>query len=134
MKNIYFSLLCSLLQIPIVATAQDSYLCVSEASGSVFYNESQKKWEGTAFSTNNEKIILTKKNGKWKFKNFGYSFENDCGEMNEFGTFRCNIIFGEFLFNSKTKRYLKSYAVGYVDGNDNNNNTPAVTIGKCSPL
>lgn len=120
--------------IPIPALAQDSYLCVSEAIGGIAYDSSTRKWEGTKFKNKNEKIILVKKNGVWKLKDFGSTFENDCGKMNEFGTFRCDILFGEFLFNSKTKRFLKSYLVGYVSGEDNNNDTPAVMAGTCSPL
>ena len=79
-------------------------------------------------------LIQRKKNGKWKVKDFGSSIEEDCDEPNKVGSFRCEIFFGEFLVNLKTKRFLKSYLFGYIDGNDNNNNTPAVTIGKCSPL
>lgn len=120
--------------LPTPTMAQDSYLCISEAMGGVAYDSSTRKWEGTKFKNSNEKIILIKKNGVWKLKNFGSTFEKDCGKMNEFGTFRCNILFGEFLFNSKTKRFLKSFVAGYVDGEDNNDNTPAVMAGTCSPL
>ncbi len=134
MKNLYYFIIFWLLNTPLNSIAQDSYLCVSEASGGVAYDSNQKKWIGTKFRTENEKIILIKKDSQWKLKDFGFSFENDCGEISEYGTLRCNIAFGEFLFNSKTRRYLKSYTVGYVDGRDNNNDTPAVTIGKCSPL
>lgn len=138
MKNLkkYLTLLAlaALGYIPSVTMAQDSYLCVSEAMGGIAYDSSTRKWEGAKFTNSNEKIILVKKNGVWKLRNFGSTFENECGKMNEFGTFRCNILFGEFLFNSKTKRFLKSYVVGYVSGEDNNDNTPAVMAGVCSPL
>jgi hypothetical protein len=134
LKNSYYLIIFWILNIPLNSIAQDSYLCISEASGGVAYNSNQNKWEGTKFKTENEKIILIKKNSQWKLKEFGHSFENDCSEMSEYGILRCQISFGEFIFNSKTKRYLESYILGYIDGKDNNKNTPSVTIGKCSPL
>jgi len=54
--------------------------------------------------------------------------------MNEYGIFRCNMILGEFIFNSKSKRFIKTYTAGYLSGQDNNDNTPYVMIGTCSPL
>lgn len=114
--------------------AQESYLCISEAIGGVSYDANKKRWEGTKFTNSNEKSLLTKKNGTWKYKDFGSSAESDCGKFNDFGAIRCNILFGEFIFNFKTKRFTKSYLVGYVNGDDNNENTPAVMIGSCSQL
>jgi len=118
--------------IPSLVSAQENYLCVSEAIGGVAYNSTEKKWEGTKFKNSSEKIIITKTNGIWKYKEFGATFEEDCGKSNEYGNFRCSIFFGEFVFNSKTKRFIKTYTAGYVGGEDNNNNTPAIMIGTCS--
>ena len=39
----------------------------------------------------------------------------------------------EVVLNTKSLRFLWSYRVGYIDGRDDNQNTPAIGIGKCSP-
>lgn len=59
-------------------------------------------------------------------------------------THRCPPIVGEqvacgglgmgFVFNRATLRYQEYYGFGYVDGGDSPENTPAIEIGKCSPL
>ena len=132
MNKIYFifALLFFLTSVP--ARSQESYLCVSEASGGVAYDSSQKKWKGTKFSNPNDKIIISKKNGKWKMKDFGSKFEDDCGELTKSGSLGCSNVFGDLIFNLNTKRYMKSYFIGYIDGKDNIENTPSITIGTCS--
>ncbi len=40
--------------------------------------------------------------------------------------------FGWLIFNKETLRFADYYAFGYTDGVDNNDNTPAVTVGKCT--
>ncbi len=51
---------------------------------------------------------------------------------------RTNEIYCDGLFtlrmNKETLRFLYSYFYGYTDGVDNNANTPALAIGKCTPL
>lgn len=39
-----------------------------------------------------------------------------------------------FIVNFKTLRYQETYGIGYLDGEDKPGNTPAISIGKCSPL
>ncbi len=134
MKKFYLLLIYLILNIPTIATAQDSYLCVSEAIGGISYDAARKKWEGTKITNDNNKLIITKKNNLWKLKEFGGSTEFDCDEPRKTGSFRCEIFFGEFLFNPKTKRFLQTFIFGYIDGKDNNENTPSIIIGKCSPL
>jgi hypothetical protein len=132
MKKIFFTILVIFYSNTL--NAQESYLCISEAIGGVAYDSSLNKWDGTKFSNNNHKIILKKKNGSWKYADFGNNFEESCDKMNEYGIFRCNMILGEFIFNSKSKRFIKTYTAGYLSGQDNNDNTPYVMIGTCSPL
>lgn len=116
------------------AYAQEGYFCVSEAAGGVSYEKSINKWKGTAFKTNNDKILITKKNNKWVMKQFDLSIENDCSSPNEYGVMKCEKFFGTLIFNTKTLRYLSTYTAGYIDGVDKNDNTPSVEIGACTKL
>ncbi len=116
-----------------IARAQEIYLCVSEATGGVSFDRNSQKWQGTALRNNN-KILINKKNNKWTMKGFDSSLENECTQPNEYGVMSCNKILGEFNFNIKTRRYISTYVAGYIDGSNNNDNTPAVEIGVCSKL
>jgi hypothetical protein len=114
--------------------AQESYLCVSEASGGVAYEKNINKWKGTVFRTKNEKILITSKNNKWVMRKFESTIEVDCNAPSNYGVMRCSDIFGTLIFNMVTRRYLSSYLAGYTDGSDNNDNTPNIEIGVCTKL
>jgi hypothetical protein len=116
------------------AWSQDKYVCVSEAIGGVSFNTNSQKWESTKFSNNGEKFILSSRNGEWSIKEFGRKHEDKCGKMQENGHLSCRIIFGDFIFNLETKRFLKTYLSGYVFGEDTNENTPAIIIGTCEKV
>lgn len=117
-----------------VANAQEGYLCVSEAAGGVSFDKNSQKWRSTVFRNDNKKILINKKNNQWTMKAFDNSFETDCTPPNEYGYMFCNKLFGELKFNTKNRRYISTYLFGYIDGSDNNDNTPAVEIGVCSKL
>ena len=48
--------------------------------------------------------------------------------------FSCNAYNHEYQFNLKAHRYLAAYLVGYVDGEDVNDDTPSVTAGVCTKI
>ncbi len=50
------------------------------------------------------------------------------------GSFSCRVIGGDLDVNLSNGRFLQSYVWGYVDGEDNNDNTPNIEIGKCSRI
>ncbi len=116
-----------------IASAQDVYLCVGDAAGGVSFDGNSQKWKGAALRTSS-KILVNKKNNKWTMKEFDSSLENECTQPNEYGVMSCNKIFGEFHFSTKTRRYISTYIAGYIDGRNNNDNTPYVEIGVCSKL
>lgn len=134
MKKYILITICLASLISTQSKAQESYLCISEAIGGVAYDDTTRKWVGTKFTNTNEKILISKKNEVWKFKIFNGTYEEKCGKMNEYGIIRCDIIGGDFIFNKKTKRFIKTHINGYISGIDNNDNTPAVIIGSCSQL
>jgi hypothetical protein len=117
-----------------IANAQEGYLCISEASGGVSFEKTQKKWQGSVFRNKNDKILIVKKNNRWTMKGFDSTFESDCTQPNDYGIMSCNKIFGEFNFNTKNRRYISTYIAGYIDGVDNNDNTPHIEIGICTKL
>lgn len=124
----------SILFLSCSAVAQEQYLCVSHAAGGVRYDSAAKNWVSTKFKNDDSKYLVIQKNNKWIMKIFGKNYENECGSMSEYGILRCEPFFGEFVFNKKTKRYLKTYIAGFIDGSDGNDNTPLVEVGYCSPL
>lgn len=50
------------------------------------------------------------------------------------GFFSCRLWVGELKVSLENGRFLKTYSSGYVDGVNNNDNTPHVEIGTCSKL
>lgn len=114
--------------------AQEQYLCVSHAAGGVNYDSAVRNWTPAKFKNDDAKYLIVQKNNKWAMKTFGNNFDFDCGSMNEYNILRCEPFYGEFIFNKKTKRYMKTYTAGFIDGRDNNENTPLIEVGYCSPL
>ena len=125
-------LMLLILFITPIANAQNSYLCISDKSTGFTFNSNSKSWTQTTF--NDTKYLLTKSNNGWEWKDFGSTFGWECGAFTDAGLINCSNYSGSVLFNKTNLRFLKTYILGYVDGTDNQNNTPAIVIGKCSPL
>ena len=54
--------------------------------------------------------------------------------IGENGVFRCEATLYEYIINLETLRFLEVYARGYVDGRDEEGNSPSITVGKCSRI
>lgn len=84
-----------------------------------------------------EKYLIKNKESSWEWSKFGeknsYKFCKVDNSYN-FDKVKCWTFGGELIFNPKTLRYIHTYLHGYISGEDNNDNTPTITIGKCSPL
>jgi hypothetical protein len=111
----------------------ESYLCIPDRATGFGFNKYQKSWVPLVFNVE-QKILLKKTDRGWEWSEFGSKYGKLCGEMNEFGGLRCDLFFGEVLFNKNSLRYLETYIAGYVSGEDNNDNTPSITIGRCTPF
>ncbi|WP_157953873.1 hypothetical protein [Microbulbifer sp. A4B17] len=48
--------------------------------------------------------------------------------------FICHVGVGEFFFSPESGRFIKTYTAGYWNGENNNENTPNVTRGRCSKI
>jgi hypothetical protein len=120
--------------IPLCAYSQSSYLCIADATTGFRYDNNSKEWVKTSFKTADEKYILKKNQEGWEWLEFGSKTGMQCGEINEYGWLHCTLWVGSLKFNKNNLRYLRTYDAGYVDGKNNNDNTPVISIGKCSPL
>lgn len=122
------------------AQAADRFFCVGDqASGFVLENG---KWRTATFNTKDDKYVVERippfqglggETLTWAVKRMGQS--SDVFQCRESGEDRiiCGGLGYGFVFNPKTLRYLEFYGLGYVDG-DAPNNTPAITLGTCTPL
>lgn len=122
-----------------------TYLCIADKATGFSYKEKYQKWDSANFNVSDVKYIITKSkpllisenNQKevWAIKHFGdesvFAYSKE-----DFSNKDIIIIRGgyEFFINKISLRYLKIYNQGYWDGKDNNDNTPHMEIGKCSPL
>ena len=139
-------LLCCLLTT--LASADDSYLCVSDMSTGFRYNKALDKWEIANFITDEDKYIVSRsidKNIAWEVKRIGESSELAfCKkDFNKYGFLYCesNII---FKMNKLNLRFLKIYPTGYYNSSSKNNqdivlykdgsSKPYIEIGRCSPV
>jgi hypothetical protein len=130
-----------LFMLPGVSIA-DQWLCVAEDSNGFFYDESSKKWARSGFYINDHKYIVKPSTGRYKYTitklgNKFSTFACDAG-FNDHGMLDCETsadsLYGVYKFfkmNHLTGRFTLYYMAGYLQG-DNNDDSPSVTIGKCS--
>lgn len=139
MKNI-IGLLLVLFSSTAVA---EKWVCIPEqATG---FNYINGKWQALSGKADNKYIIRAANNEELKrHKNtldskyvvmpFGSNIPLPCrGNFHE-GVITCSYFDTHIRFNRDNNRFLSVYHTGYVDGIDTNDNSPHMTIGKCSPL
>lgn len=130
------------------ASAEDRFLCISDVASGVAFNKNPGRWVGTTFMAGS-KFILRRiapsedrmpaaDRGKWAVLTFGQEMPLTlCGdEAWHNGIFACDD-FEDFLFSRETLRFQYIYKYGYVHGDgiqDSDADTPAISIGVCSPF
>lgn len=126
------------------------------------FRAEQKRWVGAVLHPA-EKFVLRLKyldtqvaTGKWDagkaqssfevtIKPSGKNLDRPCNGLavgdkrtvsiyNDSDGFTCHGSLQQYLFNLKTNRFMALYAVGYVDGADNNDDTPSVAGGVCTKI
>ena len=127
-----------------LAWSQEAYICMPSAKTGFYFNSSTKSWEQTRFKTGEQKKILKKNSGKWEWQVFGEKFGfSDCsngGEsesqegFNSSGYIFCEVLGGHMKMNKNSLRYIETYEIGFIDGQDKADNTPLIEIGTCSSL
>lgn len=124
----------------------ESWLCIADMSSGLSYNKARGQWEHAKFNVDGSRFIIKPSQGpnlKYEVHKFGNksSFpEAFCAEgVNASGYLFCSTLFGQFKFNSKSLRYVKTYVAGFVEitpggihkeGED----TPNIEIGRCSKI
>ena len=121
------------------AIIEQQYLCITEVRAGLWYNEASKKWTPTPFDTGDKYLVKVNDKNYPKIRatvtKFGAKMPiNFCDFKTVEGHFICDSFLGQFVFNEKTLRFIKSYIIGYHDEPKNNNNTPYVAGGTCAPL
>lgn len=122
--------------------AEERYLCEEVSAGGVQYNTTSQQWVGTSFIVNGKYIISEPAPELWFGKNsFVVTKIGDeipswyCKQpFNTDGYLNCQRDLGDFTLNKNTLRFMRFYNFGYLNGIDDNDNTPAVVIGVCSPF
>lgn len=139
-----------------------TFFCTTDASGGISYNTPAKRWEGTRFKADGK--FLLKMEYLQSHTDKGKYFETDISDYmvsitpagekhdqqcNYFyfyahtenksvpvmnGGFRCDAVLTDYVFDLDSNRFLSVYLQGYVDGKDNNENTPAVSAGTCTTI
>jgi hypothetical protein len=134
-----------------------SYNCVDEFAGGIAYNYVTKRWAGTSFRVDGRARFILKVTyiGRHKDKvlndtdvddynvtisRSGRDTPKDCWNnensysVEMFATsdsFKCSVGLTEYVFGTKTHRFLRIYTSGYVDGKDNIDDAPSIAGGTC---
>jgi hypothetical protein len=135
-----------------------SYFCATDSAGGLWFNSSSKKWEGSTFR-GNEKFVLrlkflrsrTQKNTfnvdeavtdyEVTATQAGENFAAPClggnkteVTVDQYGMVECEWAMGELRFNSRNNRFILAYLRGYINGKDNNDDTPSMSGGICTKI
>ena len=124
-----------------IAYTQDAYVCITDKSSGFKFDTTTKKWDAATFRIDEEKFIIKREKNNlkypWKVSPVGqpYPISTCEKDFTDAGYLFCTG-FEDFRFNKKNLRFMSAYLLGYIDGagQDEGKNTPAIKIGKCSPL
>jgi hypothetical protein len=130
-------------------TKEGAYSCAAESSGGIFYNDRTKKWEGTSFRPQS-KFILRVKYVRTTADGDEYtatiapggrddslpclSYRTQLAQISDFGLLVCRTEFYNYKFNLKAGRFVEGYLMGYINGQDLNDDTPLVSGGVCTRI
>jgi hypothetical protein len=128
---------------------EGAYSCTAESSGGIFYNDQTKKWEGTGFRALS-KFILRLKYVRTIAEGDEFavtitpggrndalpcaSYRTQLAQIDDLGFLACRTEFYNYKFNLKAGRFVESYLMGYINGQDINDDTPLVSGGSCTKI
>ena len=128
---------------------EGTYSCAAKSSGGIFYNVQTKKWEGTGFRPLS-KFVLRLKYVRTTTEVDEYAvtvtpdgrndalaciaFQTPLVQIDELDFLVCRTRFYNYKFNLKAGRFVEAYLMGYVNGQDINDDTPAVSGGVCTKI
>jgi hypothetical protein len=141
-----------------------SYFCQTEFAGGGQYNEKTKAWESATFKDKKGFVLSLKYMGSRLEKDVsgetktirnydvmssevGSSSPDFCFDLNappeaksyvdvyDNGRFNCSIpTFEELEVNLPELRFLSSYRVGFIGGDDDNKESPVMSGGRCTKI
>lgn len=111
------------------ADLSDAYVCLAFKSAG-FGQVSYGNWTAREFDVNLEQHILRPKDARYEWVKTGESSGLSCSAFDQSGILSCSYGYGSIHFNKKNLRYIETYLLGYIEG-DNKKATPSLTIGEC---
>jgi hypothetical protein len=132
----------ALTMLTATAVAQpDTFLCIADKSTG--FKLQGKQWDIANFKIEDTRYLVKAVpermglDGKvnYEITPFGEKYAlHECYREGTVEQIACGGLGIGFLMNFRTLRFQEMYGIGYVSGEDDGNNTPYMTIGKCSPL
>ncbi|MDX0499010.1 hypothetical protein GOC68_22475 [Sinorhizobium medicae] len=100
------------------------------------------EWKSADFKTQNSKLLIapTKIPDNYEIKEVGQKTPRHTCVRNKFndGTYYQQMVCGGLgygiIVNFETLRFVEVYTIGYIDNDQSGDNTPAITVGKCSEI
>jgi len=134
-----------------------SYYCSAKAEGGLKFNKITKTWESVRFKATDNFILnmrfvstkpmqdvpnMTLDVYKVSLRSEGSQTELNCFaggsgvdvEVTTRGVFSCEQLFFTYKFDMTAARYLQAYFAGYIDGDNDNNDTPFMAGGVCTKI
>jgi len=143
----------ALVQSAFSQSKDGAYHCVVEMSAGLAFDGASKKWSAAALRVDQKFVLRMKYGGSHieegkqvsdydiTITDAGTDFDRPCSNNQKMitihdddGGFRCGTITEDLVVNIKTLRFLRIYPLGYVSGQDNNDNTPSVSGGTCTRI
>lgn len=121
-----------------IAADDPSWLCVADAANGFSFQRGA--WQPTTFNVKDKRYLLSKgtdfRSTGYRWKEFGSSNPGKVCAENRTGGYVCgeNDLPAKTVFDQATLRYMTVYPYGYLEGEDNNADTPHIEIGRCSRL
>jgi hypothetical protein len=155
---------CALIVLVGEANAGDkrdtTYFCTMDAAGGVTFNKLANRWQGTVFREDTKFILrLAHLRHLEKFGPVGMPVDyykvtftregkneaiectgtySDRGPevlvFSDIGVVSCTAGLFEYTLNLTNNRIMSAYLVGYVSGRDDDSDTPAIAVGKCTKI
>jgi hypothetical protein len=138
-----------------------AFYCTPEAAGGLAYDDKLRKWHSANFHPERNFVLKLQfiqskqeKIADWADPDTVNQFEvsvveagsnkkKNCRNMKDYqlpvpvwsdGWVRCEAALTEYRFNPANNRFLQIYLLGYIDGKDNNDNTPSINAGICTKI
>lgn len=114
-----------------------NYICTEEKSVGFGLNKKTNEWKSKNYKAGEKLEITIRTSGKNISVLVGYvgdypTFFCEDALLNEGTLYYCKGQEGQFRFNLKNLRFLKSHMYGYFGG-DSSPYLPFISIGKCKP-